>query len=259
MAKVYSQNGYSANIDSNIAKYTIPGTSVKINLRKGNVSVVLLDFLAWFDVEIEKLEQASTGGYAKRPIEGSKTLSNHASGTAADVNWHKHPMGKKNTFSVAKQKKIREKLKEYDGVIRWGGDYKSRPDDMHFEINKNQASVDKQAARIKNGGEEPHPSAGVDYTLQFPVNGVLDRGTIGKWQHYTGQYTSRQLTKVFITHVQRLLKGTVDHRLDADGIWGPETVRALQRYLNVPVDGYISTPHSRTIVALQRRLNEGRF
>lgn len=259
MAKVYSQNGYSANIDSNVAKYTVPGSSVKLNLRKGNVSVVLLDFASWFHKNVEPLEQAQCGGYAKRPIEGSKTLSNHASATAIDLNWHKHPMGKKNTFSVAKQKKIREKLKEYDGVIRWGGDYKSRPDDMHFEINKNQAAVDKQAARIKNGGEEPHPSAGVDYTLQFPVNGVLDRGTIGKWQHYMGAYTSRQLTPVFIRHVQAFLKERVDHRIDVDGVWGPQTVRGLQRYLKTPVDGVISVPKSKTIIALQRRLNEGRF
>lgn len=43
-----------------------------------------------------------------------------------------------------------------------------------------------------------------------------------------------------------------------DGRIGPETIRALQRWLGTPVDGVLSR-ESRAIMALQRRLNEGKI
>lgn len=43
-----------------------------------------------------------------------------------------------------------------------------------------------------------------------------------------------------------------------DGKIGPQTIRALQRYLGTPVDGVISRD-SRAVMALQRRLNAGRI
>ena len=42
-----------------------------------------------------------------------------------------------------------------------------------------------------------------------------------------------------------------------DGKIGPQTIRALQRYLGTPVDGVISR-ESRAVMALQQRLNAGR-
>ncbi|WP_454856300.1 peptidoglycan recognition protein family protein [Promicromonospora soli] len=45
---------------------------------------------------------------------------------------------------------------------------------------------------------------------------------------------------------------------DQDGKIGPQTIRALQRYLGTPVDGVISR-ESRAVMALQRRLNDGRI
>ena len=45
---------------------------------------------------------------------------------------------------------------------------------------------------------------------------------------------------------------------DQDGKIGPQTIRALQRYLGTPVDGVISR-ESRAVIALQRRLNDGRI
>lgn len=45
---------------------------------------------------------------------------------------------------------------------------------------------------------------------------------------------------------------------DRDGKIGPQTIRALQRYLGTPVDGVVSR-ESRAVMALQRRLNAGRI
>ena len=44
---------------------------------------------------------------------------------------------------------------------------------------------------------------------------------------------------------------------DQDGKIGPQTIRALQRYLGTRVDGVISRDSS-AVMALQRRLNQGR-
>ena len=46
--------------------------------------------------------------------------------------------------------------------------------------------------------------------------------------------------------------------LDVDGYWGSATTLALQRVLGTPVDGVVSEG-SAMVMALQQRLNEGRF
>jgi len=75
-------------------------------------------------------------------VRGSDTqVSNHASATAIDLNALKHPRGVRNTFSKGQVAAIRRILASYDGVIRWGGDYSTTVDDMHFEINASKARV----------------------------------------------------------------------------------------------------------------------
>lgn len=152
MTAVVSQNGWSANDRSKIRSYTIPGTTTRVALRAGDCSVVLLDFLAWFNKNIESIDGGPLDdwGYAERPIRGLLTvLSNHASGTAVDVNAILHALGHSGTFTAAQTAKIRAKLREYHGVIRWGGDYTGRPDEMHFEINAGAAAVRREADRIR--------------------------------------------------------------------------------------------------------------
>lgn len=156
----YSQNGYVACDSSLIAKFTIPNTGgITINLRKGDVSVVLLDFLSWYHNNVEHLTQADTGGYNCRVIEGSSTTSNHGSGTAADARWNKHPRGAHGTFSKTQKDKINAKLATYAGVIRWGENYSSSStiDGMHYEINKAPAAVKVQADKIRNAAKPKPP------------------------------------------------------------------------------------------------------
>lgn len=147
-----SQNGYPANNESDTQSYKIPGTNRAIRLRKGPAGALLVHFAAWFDKNVEDIEagQLDDWGFAVRPIRGQGVeydkhgnainLSNHSSGTAEDLNATKHPLGKRGTFSAAKAAKIRERLKAYEGCIRWGGDYTKRADEMHFEIVKSGAA-----------------------------------------------------------------------------------------------------------------------
>src|SRR5690606_41887003 len=54
------------------------------------------------------------------------------------------------TFSTAQVPAGRQILSVCEGVVRWGGDYKSRADEMHFEINAGAAAGRGMADTIRN-------------------------------------------------------------------------------------------------------------
>lgn len=164
-----SQNGYKAFDSTLIAKFAIV-RDVKINIRKGDVSVVLLHFARWYDKNIEPLVASDTGGYNPRFIEGTTTVSNHASGTAIDLRWNKHPRGKTDSFTRSQKDKIHAQLKIYEGVIRWGEDYSGTIDGMHYEINKPPADVARIAKKIAIPSV-PQPPAPVEHVVKFGSTG----------------------------------------------------------------------------------------
>ena len=141
-----SQNGYPVIERSDSAYLTkVPKIIGKVRKDAG-VAEIFEHFIIWFDLNIEDVDKGRDDwGWAYRPIRGQSTgFSNHASGTAIDLNAMIHPRGKRNTFSPAQVQKIHAKLKELNGVIRWGGDYNpaiSKVDDMHFEIDASAAQV----------------------------------------------------------------------------------------------------------------------
>lgn len=144
MAK--SQNGWPVQESSRGLE---PLSWVTGRVLPGDVHAIF-DYLGSnFDRLVEKIDRASSWGYSYRPIAGSKTLSNHASGTAVDFNAPRHPMGKKNTFNATQVRSIRSILATLESVVRWGGDF-SRADDMHFEINSNAANVKRVADKIRS-------------------------------------------------------------------------------------------------------------
>jgi hypothetical protein len=145
-----SQNGWTANDRSLIRSYLIPGTTQKLAVRAGPVATVLLYVAAQFHRRVERIHVGWCWGYAERKICGGTELSNHASGTAIDLNAPAHPLGvdEKRTFTPAEIATIRKILAECSGVVRWGGDYRGRTDAMHFEINGDTAAVTTAAAKL---------------------------------------------------------------------------------------------------------------
>lgn len=132
-----SQNGWTASQDQNeirIKSFPVKGTD--INLRcQASAGIILAAFAGEFNEKIEKLEGHTFDdwSYAYRPVRGeTQGLSNHASGTAIDLNAIKHPLGKRNTFTPPQKVALKALVNKYG--LRWGGTYKSRPDEMHFEI-----------------------------------------------------------------------------------------------------------------------------
>jgi hypothetical protein len=140
-----SQNGWRVLQAGETRQWIIPDTGRWLRLSQGPAGFVLTHFALWFHKRIEPLDPApwDDWGWAVRPIRGSSTtMSNHASGTAIDLNATKHPLGVRNTFTLDQASRIRVRLRErYDGCIRWGGDYENRADEMHFEVNVGQARI----------------------------------------------------------------------------------------------------------------------
>lgn len=139
MASVTSQNGWPVHVDQS---KLVPLSYVTGRVASGDVHTILAHFCAWFDAHVEPITKGHSWGYAYRAIRGqSSGYSNHASGTAIDINAPKHPLGSSGTFTAAQAAAIRAQLKKYDGALRWGGDYSGRKDEMHFEINCNAAKL----------------------------------------------------------------------------------------------------------------------
>lgn len=133
-----SHNGWTASKDQaeiGIKSYAIPGTQLKIRCAEA-VAPLIVGFCKEFNELIEELDggQLDDWGYNFRFIRGSTDrLSNHASGTAVDLNSRLHVLGKIGTFPTEKVPMIRAVSKKYG--LFWGGDYKNRADEQHFEIN----------------------------------------------------------------------------------------------------------------------------
>lgn len=156
-----SQNGWPASSDKNAigiySGFTACGVTFPGGVKSGDVDTVLEYVATQFHLRVEALVPGWCWGYTWKQISGSSTYSNHASGTALDINAPNHPYGVRGTFSSGQVSVIRQILSEVSPAVRWGGDYTgSGVDEMHFEINANASTVASVAARL--GGSTPPPS-----------------------------------------------------------------------------------------------------
>lgn len=146
-----SQNGWPASADPkaiDIHAYPVAGTKLKLRVAK-KVAPILINFVAEFNELVEKLDgkQLDDWGYCYRQVRGSTDmLSNHASGTAIDLNANKHPLGAAGTFQPKQVNAILELCDKYH--IKWGGTYRNRKDEMHFEIVEGPKAIKATIERL---------------------------------------------------------------------------------------------------------------
>ena len=149
-----SSNGWKASANPNeigVKSYPVKGTKIKLRCAE-KCAPLLIGFAEEFHALIEPIDEGTLDdwGYAFRNVRGSTDkLSNHSSGTAIDLNATKHALGKVGTFPNDKVPMIRALAKKYG--LRWGGDYKSRADEMHFEIDLSEAKVAALIGSLKLG------------------------------------------------------------------------------------------------------------
>jgi len=92
---------------------------------------------AWEEAGLLRLVLTYEGSYNPRFIRGSRTtLSNHAYGSAFDINYKWNRLG-----AVPALEGQEGSVRELVGIANehgffWGGHFKDRPDGMHFEVAK---------------------------------------------------------------------------------------------------------------------------
>ena len=119
-----SYNGWPASKDQaeiGIKSYPVPGTLIKLRCAE-KVAPLLVGFAAEFHNLIEPLDVGANDdwGFNFRMVRGTTDkLSNHASGTAIDLNASRHPLKSINTFEPAKVPMLKALCKKY--ALTWGG------------------------------------------------------------------------------------------------------------------------------------------
>lgn len=167
------QNGWPADPNrTTLVALTVGGASFPGGVRGGDVAVVLRYVAEQFHARVESLYPGWCWGYAYREVTGGGALSNHAGGYALDFNAPNHGLGASGTFSSAQVAAIRAILAEVSGVVRWGGDYTGRKDEMHVEIVGSTAAVAAVAARLQGTTVPSTPSTGA-------TPATLQQGDIG--------------------------------------------------------------------------------
>jgi hypothetical protein len=123
-----------------LKRFKVPGTLRKLTLDK-DAGRILTAIAADYHKTVRPIDigPVDEGGYNNRDANGAPgKKSNHASGTAIDLNWSEEGAqgsnwGKKffsNAVNLARVSKIK---KRYGSVVQWGGDWRAK-DYMHWEI-----------------------------------------------------------------------------------------------------------------------------
>ncbi len=148
-----SQNGWPASSDPNlihIIPLQVAGIKFPGGCRENSVHWIFTWYLKRFNKEVEKLVNPGCWGFSYRPNKNDPTsLSNHASGTAIDINAPKHPNGKRGTFTAAQLADIKRLCAASHGVLRSGAFYTSTVDAMHLEINVSPKELNAIVAKMK--------------------------------------------------------------------------------------------------------------
>lgn len=152
---------------------------VKGQVLKGDVHTILDELCRRFHTEVEPIIYDHSWGWNPRPVRGTtNTWSEHASGTAVDLNSPAHWMGLTGTFTKAQEAAIRRILADLGNVVVWGGVWTARPDEMHFELRGDQALVRKIAAAIRSGQSATTPAP--VKPAPAPI-GVRDTASVVQW------------------------------------------------------------------------------
>ena len=216
-----SQNGWPVVGTDRITDRAVLGVEFPNGWLKGDVDTIFTYLIGRLHREVEPLDNGGCWGYFVKNIEGSQSISNHASGTAIDYNAPKHPMGVRNTYSAADRGRIRDILADLDGVVRWGGDYSGRPDDMHFEIDKGAAAVRAVAERIR--GELDMDEARLRQILREEISKETNEVAGEVWNKAVTLPDGRELT--YGTVIRWLDAANLDSRAKATA--GEEETRRV--------------------------------
>ncbi|WIK82180.1 M15 family metallopeptidase [Micrococcus lylae] len=202
----------------------------------GDTHTILDELCRRFHAEVEPIIKGHSWGWSYRPVRGyTNVWSEHAAGTAVDLNAPAHYMGLKGTFTEAQETAIRRILTDLGNVVVWGGVWTRRPDEMHFELKHDPALIRKVAAAIRAGKSAAHPEPPKESTS--PI-GVRDTASVVEWLAQRGRDSSFSArAKLAAQYGITGYRGTAEQNLtllshlraDEDGTSGTYTVNALHK------------------------------
>jgi hypothetical protein len=221
-----SQNGWPAGsrAEAGVATFPVPGyPNVKLPINR-EAAPALLAMARWFFDHVEPPVMPGCWGWADRKIRGSATqVSNHASGTAIDLNAPRHPLGAVGTVPERLRPAIAAAAAKYG--LRWGGTYTGRKDEMHFEVIVGKARMQQIVHALQHPTPSSHqtkPAAGARPTIQ-----------VGSTHPLYVKDVQRRLRSNYPSYA----KGVV-----VDGVFGAKTeaaVKEFQRRSHLASDGIV--------------------
>lgn len=151
---VTAQNGWTGISSASsplLHVWNIPckGGIRKIPLHVGSAGFLLCHFAMWWDDAIDPVMGGvyDEWGHNYRFIGGSNVLSNHAPGTAMDIDATQYPQGRYN-LSSAQRSLIKRRMTFFDGTLAHGAFYRTTVDEMHVEIDAMLPAVEKKARAL---------------------------------------------------------------------------------------------------------------
>jgi hypothetical protein len=125
---------WSANLVTVVTPLLVPIGTKRVTLHKKVVDPFLALLQAWKDEGVLDDVLSFDGAFNPRLVRGGNTLSNHALGTAFDVNARWNPLGTQG--AAPGEKGSVDRLIPIAARLGWfnGRYYKTRPDPMHFEF-----------------------------------------------------------------------------------------------------------------------------
>lgn len=205
-----SQNGWNVATKAQCDQGPFHGATFPNGILAGDVAAIARWQLDRYAATVEPIHPGQCWGWYVKKIEGSDTVSNHASGTAWDINAETHVMGAapSASFTPAQIAACRAIVAAAGGVLRWGGDYSGRKDGMHWEIIGSHAAAAAFAKSITR------KVTMTKITTAWPALQQGDRDqllpgydNITRWQRITGATD--------------------------DGIWGPATTAAIAKFCKI--------------------------
>lgn len=148
MAK--SLNGWAVLVPTSklLVRRRVPGTKRDITMRREVIPLFLAlahDYDEWLrSIDVGAFDDA---GYAYRQARMANDFSNHASGTALDINWSKE--GAQNSaaghafFEVPSHRASINQMKRVYQIVDWGGNWRAK-DYMHWELRPGTTLADVQ-------------------------------------------------------------------------------------------------------------------
>jgi peptidoglycan hydrolase-like protein with peptidoglycan-binding domain len=178
-----------------------------------------------------------TGAYNCRKITGGSNWSLHAYGIAVDINARTNPYGTRliTDMPFAMVEAIKAiRTKSGAEVFRWGGNYSSVKDAMHYEVVASPGEVERGIDWDTVAMEPPNPND----PRSWPTLRSRDRGpSVAKLHELlTGSgFPDVNKGNVFGARTTEAVRGyQVSRKLDVDGIVGPQTWTALLHDLPQP-------------------------